>query len=38
MILTVNIGNTNITLGAFENDSILFSARLASVKAATADE
>lgn len=38
MILTVNIGNTNITLGAFENGSIRFSARLASVKAATADE
>lgn len=38
MILTINIGNTNITLGGFVDGSLLFSARLASVKAATADE
>lgn len=38
MILTVNIGNTNIALGGFCDGEIVFSARLASVKAATADE
>lgn len=38
MILAVNIGNTNISVGGYERDGLQFSARLSSDKAATADE
>ena len=32
MLLAIDIGNTNITLGVFENESILETLRLASDK------
>ena len=38
MILTVDIGNTNITLGGFEGDALVFEARLATDAAKTEDE
>lgn len=38
MILTVNIGNTHITVGGYEQDSLRFCGRLHSDPAATADE
>ena len=38
MVLTVDIGNTNITLGGFEGDSLVFEARLATDAAKTEDE
>lgn len=38
MILTVDIGNTNITLGGFEEDRLTFVARLSTNTAITADE
>lgn len=38
MILTIDIGNTNITLGVFENDKIIQSWRLSTVIQRTEDE
>lgn len=38
MLLAIDIGNTNITLGAYDNDVLLFTARLATVKGTTADQ
>ena len=38
MILTVDIGNTNITLGGFLNDKLSFVARLSTNSGKTADE
>ena len=38
MILTVDIGNTNVTLGGFEGDALAFTARLATETAHTADQ
>lgn len=38
MILTADIGNTNITLGAFKNDKILWIARLATERQRTSDQ
>lgn len=38
MILTVNIGNTHITIGGYEQDTLQFCGRLHTDTAATADE
>ncbi len=38
MILTVDIGNTNITLGAYEAERLIFTARLATDNRRTADQ
>lgn len=38
MLLTIDIGNTNITLGAYDGDSLLFTARLATQTKNTDDE
>lgn len=38
MILTADIGNTNITLGAFSNDKIVWISRLATDRHRTADQ
>ncbi len=38
MLLAIDIGNTNITLGAYDNDVLLFTARLATVQGTTADQ
>lgn len=38
MILTADIGNTNITLGAFSDDKIMWIARLATERRRTADQ
>ena len=38
MLLTVDIGNTNITLGIYENDSLLFTSRLATDRKRTEDQ
>ncbi len=38
MLLTVDIGNTNITLGAFEESALKFTARLATDTCKTADQ
>lgn len=38
MILTVNIGNTHITVGGYEHDTLIFCGRLHSDPAATTDE
>ena len=38
MILTVNIGNTHITIAGYEHDTLQFSGRLHSSPAATGDE
>jgi len=38
VVLTIDIGNTNITLGGFEGDNLKFVARLATVSTKTADE
>ena len=38
MLLAVDIGNTNITLGGFEGGELAFVARIATVSAATEDE
>ena len=38
MLLTVDIGNTNITLGIFENDNLLFTSRLATDRKRTEDQ
>ncbi len=38
MLLAIDIGNSNITLGAYENDLLSFTARLATNKALTSDQ
>lgn len=38
MIFTVDAGNTNIVIGGFENDKLLFTARIATQTVLTADE
>ncbi len=38
MLLTVDIGNTNITLGAYDGDVLEFTARLATEQTKTADQ
>lgn len=38
MIITVDIGNTNIVLGGFENDSIIFRSRISTDSKKTEDE
>ena len=38
MILTVNIGNTHITVGGYDHDALRFCGRLHSDPAATIDE
>jgi len=38
MILTVDIGNTNITLGGYKNDALSFVSRLATASDLTADQ
>ena len=38
MILTVNIGNTHITVGGYDHDTLRFCGRLHSDPAATIDE
>ncbi len=38
MLLAVDIGNTNITLGAFQNDVLVFTARLATNARLTSDQ
>ena len=38
MLLTVDIGNTNITMGIFEGDSLLFTSRLATDRKRTSDQ
>jgi len=38
MLLTIDIGNTNITLGAYEGDSLQFTARLATQPQSTDDQ
>lgn len=38
MLLAIDVGNTNITLGAYENDILNLTARLATINSTTADE
>lgn len=38
MVLTVDIGNTNITIGVFNNNDLLFTARLATDRKRTEDQ
>ena len=38
MILTVNLGNTHITIGGYEHDDLKFCGRLHTDPAATVDE
>ena len=38
MILAVDIGNTNITLGGYKDDNLIFVARLATDSKKTADQ
>ena len=38
MLLTIDIGNTNITLGAFDSDNLVFVSRLATDKSRTDDQ
>lgn len=38
MLLAIDIGNTNITLGAYEEDVLKFTARLATAHGTTADQ
>ena len=38
MIITVDIGNTNITFGVFDNDDIVFVSRLATQRSLTPDQ
>ena len=38
MVLTVDIGNTNIVLGVFDQDELVFTARVSTNKNRTADE
>lgn len=37
MVLTVDIGNTNIVLGVFDQDELVFTARVSTDKNRTAD-
>ena len=38
MILAIDVGNTNIVIGGFEADSLVFVSRVASNSAITEDE
>ncbi len=38
MLLTIDMGNTNITLGVFDGDDILFTSRLATMRDRTKDQ
>lgn len=38
MLLAVDIGNTNITLGVYDNDVLCFTARIATAQGTTADQ
>lgn len=38
MLLTVDMGNTNITIGAFENETLKFTARLSTIRGKTIDQ
>ena len=38
MLLTIDIGNTNITLGAYDDDILCFTARLATAQGTTSDQ
>lgn len=38
MLLTVDIGNTNITLGVYDEDELVFTARIATEKRLTSDQ
>ncbi len=38
MVLAIDVGNTNIVLGVYDNDELLFTSRLASDRNRTADE
>lgn len=38
MLLTIDIGNTNITLGIFDGDNLLFTSRLATDRKRTSDQ
>ena len=38
MLLAIDIGNTNITLGAYDNEVLCFTARLATAQGTTADQ
>ena len=38
MILTVDIGNTNITIGGYDNDTLAFTARMATERSHTSDQ
>lgn len=38
MLLAIDIGNTNITLGAYDNDVLCFTARLATAHGTTSDQ
>lgn len=38
MLLTIDIGNTNITIGAFKEDELMFVARLSTDRSKTADQ
>ncbi len=38
MLLTVDMGNTTITLGAFRDDELVFTARLSTIRGKTADQ
>ena len=38
MLLTVDMGNTTITLGAFREDELVFTARLSTIRGKTADQ
>lgn len=38
MLLTVDMGNTNITLGAFREDELFFTARLSTIRGKTDDQ
>lgn len=38
MLLAIDIGNTNLVIGCFQNDEILFKARIATDKTRTSDQ
>lgn len=38
LLLTVDMGNTNITIGAFDNDELRFVSRLSTIRGKTADQ
>ena len=38
MLLAIDIGNTNIKIGIFENDKLIHSLRLSTVQGRTGDE